>query len=73
MLMHIQKNFYELSLRAGVYEAEYILAAKYRSGLRIENQNDMADFRLWTVEEAHQVALQIEEKLNQLSVTRKLH
>lgn len=51
-------------MSAGVYEAEEVLAAKYRAGLRTTIHDDMAGSRIWTVEEAYQVALQIEEVIH---------
>lgn len=59
-------------MSAGVYESEEVLAEKYRAGLRTTIHDDMAGSRIWTVEEAYQVALQIEEKLKRSYTLPKL-
>lgn len=64
------EKFFDISMRAGFYEDEEALAAKYRVGLREEMWDELASFSLYTMSEIYQKALQFEKKLKRRS---KMH
>jgi hypothetical protein len=58
------EEFYRLNIRAGHRESNDEKVARYMNGLRYEIQDEMSMLTIRTVEDAYQMALKVEEKLN---------
>lgn len=49
--------------RVNLHESDYQLVAKYVSGLKYNMKGELMMHSLYSFEEAHQMALKVEEKL----------
>jgi hypothetical protein len=58
------EEFYRLNIRAGHRESNDERVARYMNGLRYEIQDEMSMLTIRMVEDAYQMALKVEEKLN---------
>ena len=58
------EEFYKLNIRAGHRESNDEKVARYMNGLRYDIQDEMSMTTIRTVEDAYQMALKAEEKLN---------
>src|ERR1700677_2388410 len=58
------EEFYRLNIKAGHQESDDEKVARYMNGLRYNIQDEMIMVTIRTVEDAYQMALKAEEKLN---------
>ncbi|KAI9160042.1 hypothetical protein LWI28_004531 [Acer negundo] len=58
------KRFHELSVRSKAVETETQSLARYLNGLKADLRKDMLTARVYNVEEAYQLALQLEKQAN---------
>jgi hypothetical protein len=58
------EEFYRLNIRAGHRESDDEKVARYLNGLRYDIQDELSMLTIRTVEDAYQMALKAEEKLN---------
>jgi hypothetical protein len=58
------KEFYRLNIRAGHRESDDEKVARYLNGLRYDIQDELSMVTIRTVEDAYEMALKAEEKLN---------
>jgi len=58
------EEFFKLSLRSGIKEPEYQRVARYVNGFQYQIQYEMSTHYFRNVDEAYQVALKVEEKID---------
>ncbi|KAK0583827.1 hypothetical protein LWI29_003545 [Acer saccharum] len=58
------ERFHELSVRSKAVETETQSLARYLNGLKVDLRKDMLTARVYNVEEAYQLALQLEKQAN---------
>lgn len=63
-------TFFNLATRGGIYEAPYVLIARYMAILRQDIQEDLAITHIWIVEKRHQFALSEDKLQRKTSVQR---
>jgi hypothetical protein len=60
----ILKNSSNCHSNQGLKELEYQRVARYVNGLKFQIQDEMSTHYFQTMDEAYQIALKVEEKLN---------
>ena len=66
----LMNEFYQLSIHMDHQETDEQLAARYVNYLKFSIQDELSMHRVCNVEEAYQLALNVEEKQNQQFVQR---
>ena len=64
MVKEYNEEFYKLNISAGHRESDDEKVARYLNHLRYDIQDELSMLTIQTVEDAYQLALKAEEKLN---------